>query len=245
MNSFLVLTFIIDFCFYQPAVHERENSKNYSDNPSAYFSEHIIPADTEIVNHNDSASTTYSINNHHIKWSSSRLSTSVTIDNYMFEVSNLRTLNAMWDNQTDSLGSGYVLYQIKTYAYQDNEIIGFEFGVAECAGLSCRVEYQLFYNVRAKTVTLFGQFNSGFHIDLYSFDKFPGLTFLSTDYSGSPWGIDTCYFVYHIFTLNPQGTFIPGKDAHDNEYFIKTRCSNFNGECKTESDNWFEPIESK
>jgi hypothetical protein len=238
MSNFLLITFFLSH-FFQTQIRKKENT-----NPASYFSQHIISADTEEINHNDSASATYLIGKHHIRWQYSDQSTFVTIDNHRIEISKRHTLNRVsTDNQNDSLSNVYILFETKLYSLPDREILAFEFGVSGCEGFSCRLDYQLFYDINTSTINFFGEYNAGNAVDLYSFDNSPDPGFISSDYEGNAWGEDTCYFVHSIYNLNSQGVFESEKDKSGKNYFIKTKCANFYGDCKIESKNWFEPIE--
>src|SRR5580698_8737665 len=108
MSNFLLITLFL-WHFLQT-----QNWKKKNTNPESYISEHIISADTEEINHNDSASATYTIGKHRVRWQYSGQSTFVTIDNHRIEISKRHTLNRVsTDNQNDSLSNGYVLFETK------------------------------------------------------------------------------------------------------------------------------------
>lgn len=143
----------------------------------------------------------------------------IKINNNKFSTKNLKTINPRVDGKNQKMFCNS-LQKIKSYKFNNDEIIFLEFTSSPCNGLGCSVSDYLIYNVTNKKINLFGSFRTA-NLNLYDFPFNEKLNYIATEYKGDFHGATPIHFISRIYSMDNHGLFKVNKDKSGKEFYYE------------------------
>lgn len=89
-----------------------------------------------------------------------------------------------------------------------------------CTGLGCNVDYFLIYDVKTKAKNFFGTFSANNELELFNFNNDDKIDYVAKTYNGDAHGLTPIEFIYELYSMDTNGTFIAQKDKGGLKYQI-------------------------
>ncbi|WP_299124820.1 hypothetical protein [uncultured Tenacibaculum sp.] len=158
------------------------------------------------------------LDDNEIKWEKKDNALEIIINGTKINTSKKITLNYNYGKSVDSVNFANNIRQIKLY--KSDSILGFVLTNEPCTGLGCRINYQLIYDLKTKSESYFGRFQTGFEFELYDFNQDSKIDFLSkTFYGRNEQMIDTIEFI--MYSQTKKGNFQEFKTESQNRFYFK------------------------
>jgi hypothetical protein len=207
-----------------------------------YFKKHEIQPDAVFYNMHDGSEILFF--NHRVKWINKDNKIQLNIDGNIFGLDGETTLNAVWDNDKDTVSLVNDWDEMKYYKSKEYELIGIRMYFDPCNGIGCSANHFLWYDFKKKTKNYFGTFRTDNRLALYSFNNNESIDYLSKTFVGDAQGATEMNFVTELYSINGKGEFILQKDSNENPYKITQ--TTFPNDTTIKGDrlniHWFENI---
>jgi len=162
----------------------------------------------------------------------------IKINSHKFSTKGLKTINSRTDGLSESMFC-QSLQRIKLYRLKKRELLFLEFTSHPCNGLACSVSDYILYDIKNRTVNLFGNFR-GADLDLYNFPISSGIDYIAMQHKGDLNGGRAIQFIHRIYSLNHRGEFDLAQDSNEKEYFYEVKT--YPNDLKKDMEfrvNWF------
>lgn len=143
----------------------------------------------------------------------------IKINEDKFTIENLKTINPRLNGKNEKMFCKS-LQNIKSYKFNNDEIIFLEFVSSPCSGLGCSVSDYLIYSVNYRKINLFGSFRTT-NLSLYKFPFNKKLNYISTEYKGDFNGETPIHFISRIYSMDNKGLFKVERDKSGKEYYYE------------------------
>ncbi len=218
-----------------------------------YFDGAMIAPSIILNNQTDSGkresnSTTIPLPGHGIEWinlwTKDDLATSVKIDGRLISFKGMKTTNIVDDSGKGDLDLVEEWREARLYQLNGHDIIGIGMGPGMCTGLMCSVSFQLIYDIKTKTTTVFGTFRTDHDVNLYRFGNEDKVYYLSKSFFGDPNGTNPVVTEYDPFELTADGHLREYRSKNGSKYWLKHSYYEFEFEKpQTLDQRWFEKID--